>query len=117
MSNIDFLHDAGMDAMIKDIIDIFIHIEGVELVRLSGMVKRAQKISGKWDLTKELVDSVIKKLKFANIINYKYIVNCPHCGEKSYIIKPTGDFKNKPKMCDTCNTFYSLIEGSTIEKG
>lgn len=114
MSDVGFIRDEGIDAMISDIIDIFMNVEGVNLVRLSGMTKRASRISGKGDMPPETVDSIIKKLKSAGVIQYMYIVNCPHCGERSYIVKEEEGFKEKPKMCDTCNTFFTLIEGSTI---
>jgi hypothetical protein len=101
--------------MIADIVDIFTNIEGVELVRLSGMTRRANSINKNSNLPSDAIDRIIKKLKYAGVINYKYVTKCPHCGEQSYIILCEHDFKTKPKMCDTCNTFYSLIDGHTIE--
>jgi phage terminase large subunit GpA-like protein len=114
LSDIHFLRDEKIDLMISDIVDIFTNVEGVELVRLSGITQRANNISGKGDIPRQSVDGVIVKLKNAGIIKYKYTTICPHCNEKSYIVVAEDNFKNKPKLCDTCNTFYSLIEGTNI---
>lgn len=111
---VEFWRDPKMDALIEDIIDIF-KLDGVELVRLSGMTLRARKISEKSDLPPEAVDSIIKKLKANSIINFDYITKCPHCGEISYVIIYKEDFNQKPKLCDSCSAFYSLLEGATLE--
>jgi hypothetical protein len=115
MSKVEFWRDPLMDSMIEDIIDIF-HMEGVELVRLSGMTRRARNIINKHDLPPEAVHNIILKLKNSNIINFKHITRCPHCGETSYQIKCADDFLIKPKLCDTCNTLYALLHGSTLEE-
>jgi hypothetical protein len=116
MSDINFLRDEGIDAMISDIVDIFVNVEGVILVRLSGLTNRANKVSGKGDIPQESIHSIVERLKLSGVINYKYVIDCPHCGEKSYVIISEDDFLQKPKMCDSCNTFYTLIEGITLQK-
>ena len=112
---IDLLRDSKMDEMMQDIIDIFTIVEGVELVRLSGMTNRAKKISGKQDMNAYAVDKIIRTLNANKVISYGCIIKCPHCGEISYVLNYSQEFHSKPKMCDTCNTFYKLQEGSTIE--
>ena len=116
MSDLFFIKDPGMDAMISDIVDIFVNVEGVNLVRLSGMTNRARKISGRIDMPKETVNSVINKLKNSGIIKYSCTTICPHCGETSYIIKSEDGFLLKPKICDTCSTFYTLVDGISLYK-
>ena len=113
---VEFWRDPVMDAIIEDIITIFTKVEGVELVRLSGMTLRARKISGKNDIPPETIDSIIRKLNTHNILKFNYITKCPHCGEISYIVKSEEEALKKPKLCDSCNTFYALLEGSTLEK-
>lgn len=107
--------DPNMDRAIEDVIDIFTNVDGVLLVRLSGMTKRFAQVSGKFDVPPEAVDNIIRKLNSNNIINFDYITKCRHCGEISYIIKHEPDFLTKPKMCDTCQTFYSLLDGDNLE--
>jgi hypothetical protein len=107
----DFLQSQNIDAVIKEIIEIFSDIEGVELVRLNGLTNHINNIS---NIPKEEIEIIIKKLKFHNIIQFKFELICPHCNEHSYIIKHDEDFILKPKLCDTCNTFYSLIKNSTL---
>lgn len=107
------LKDNRLDEMMKDIIDIFMTLEGVELVRLSGITRRSKKISGMDDLNEETLDKIIRKLKENNIIYYQFITHCPHCGETSYQIK---DYDiTKPKLCDTCKTMFNLINSSSLE--
>lgn len=114
MSKVEFWRDPNMDAMIEDIIDIF-KLEGVELVRLSGMTRRARRIAKKSDIPFQAIDNIIRKLNNHNIIKFDYITKCPHCGEISYIIKYKEDFLQKPKLCDTCSTFFNLLENDTLE--
>jgi hypothetical protein len=111
---VEFWRDPGLDAAISDLISIFTEVEGVELVRLSGMTRRFSQISGKFDMPSKAVDGIIRKLKGSNIIAYNYIMKCPHCGEKSYVIK--SEENKTSKLCDTCNTMYALLDGSTLEK-
>lgn len=112
---VEFWRDHAMDKMIEDIVDIFNNVEGVHLVRLSGMTMRARKVSGKNDIPPEAIDAIIRKLRAAGIIKFDYIVKCPHCGEISYTIIYNEDFKQKPKLCDSCSSLYALLEGSTLE--
>lgn len=111
---IDVIRDVSLDKMFEEIIEIF-KLEGVELVRLSGMTNWCRKTSGKNDIPHQAVDSVIRKMRSNNVIEFDYITKCQHCGETSYIVKPKEDFLRKPKMCDSCNTFFALIEGSSLE--
>lgn len=110
MSNdrVEFWRDPKMDEAIQDVIDIFTNVEGVELVRLSGMTRRFASISEKSNIPKEAIDNIIRKLNIQNIIDFKHVIKCKHCGEVSYIVKHTEEFLIKPKLCDTCSTFYHL---------
>jgi predicted Zn-ribbon and HTH transcriptional regulator len=101
-----------MDRMINDIIEIFTKVDGVQLVRLSGLTKREKRISTMINLTPEMVDLVVKKLKLSGVINYHYTMICPFCKEVSYQV--IDQDINKPKLCDTCNTMYSLVDGQTL---
>lgn len=111
---VEFWRDPAIDRLIEDIIEIFTKVEGVKLVRLSGMTNRARNISGKHDIPHTAIDGIIRKLNSNGIIKFDYISSCPHCGEISYIIHYEDDLLTKPKLCDTCNTLFALIEGSTI---
>lgn len=113
---VEFWRDPVMDTLIEDIIDIFTKLEGVELVRLSGMTIRARNLTGKHDIPPQTIDSIIRKLNSHNVINYHYITKCPHCGEISYQVKLPEDNNRTLKMCDSCRSFYSLSEGTTLEK-
>lgn len=108
----EFWRDTNMDNMINDIIDIFTKVEGVELVRLSGLTNRERKISNTQDLKPEVVDNIVKKLKSSGVINYCYITICPCCNEKSYQIKPLEN--NAVKSCDTCKVMYTLADNYTL---
>lgn len=116
MSDVEFWRNPIMDAIIADIIDIFTNIEGVILVRLSGMTNRARKQSGKNDISYEVIDSIIKKLNAANIIKIHYITKCPSCNETSYQVKYDGISPLGAKICDSCSVLYQLIDGYTLEK-
>lgn len=114
MDGFEIIRDQNIDKMLEEIIEIF-KLEGVKLVRLSGMTKWCKKISGKNDLPKQAVDNIIRKMNINGIIKYNHIINCPHCGETSYVIEFEDDYKQKPKLCDTCDIFYALLEGATLE--
>ena len=105
------IHDKSMDEMIKDIIEIF-NMEGVELVRLSGLTKRASDISN-MNIPPETLDNILHKLKFAGVINYEYITICPFCKEKSYQIK---QINNNGKICDTCGSYFTISDSIYIDK-
>ena len=102
-----------MENLIQDIISIFTNTDGVELVRLSGLTKRARRITDFTELPDDAVDSILHKLKDNGIISWEYITRCPYCNEKSYILKPLGV---DMKICDSCKTIYPLIVGSTVEQ-
>jgi len=110
----EFWRDAKMDLMINDIIEIFTKIEGVELVRLSGLTKRASNILENDSLTPENVHNILEKLKVAGVINYRFITVCPHCQEISYQIIEYDI--SKPRLCDSCKGIYSLIDGTTLKR-
>lgn len=112
-NKVEFWRDSKMDQMMEELISIF-KLEGVELVRLSGMTNYCRKISGKFDIPPQAIDGIIRKMKSHGVINFNHITKCPHCGEISYTIKDIN--LTKPKMCDTCNTFFALLDGSTLEK-
>lgn len=101
-----------LDSMMKDIIDIF-NLDGVELVRLSGLLKREISISNYQSLDKDMLDRIIHKLKAQKIINYLYILKCPYCGEISYQIKERKRL-NEAKICDTCNSVYIPSIGDSL---
>jgi uncharacterized protein YuzB (UPF0349 family) len=107
------VRDFKLDAAIQDTIEIFTKVEGVQLVRLSGLTTRFQKISG-LDIPSEAVRNILEKLKDAGVINYYFIMVCPHCQEISYQIVDID--VTKPKLCDTCNTLYNLIDGTTLKR-
>ena len=110
------IHDVKMDNMLNDIVSIFTKTEGVELVRLSGLLKRACRIGGLNDLTLESLDNILQKMKFNKIIDWKYVMRCPHCGEISYQIKDVP--VDKLKICDTCQSMFipkdNLYQSSII---
>jgi len=93
-----------IDSMMHDIVDIF-NLEGVELVRLSGLFMRERQISNDNNLTPEMLDKIVHKLKKAGIIHYEYILYCPHCYEITYQVKKQ-DNPYKAKRCDTCGQIY-----------
>jgi len=93
-----------LDSMMHDIVDIF-NLEGVELVRLSGLFMRERQISNDENLTPEMLDKIIHKLQKAGIIHYEYILYCPHCYEVTYQVKKQ-DNPYKAKRCDTCGQIY-----------
>ena len=93
-----------LDSMMKDIIEIF-NLEGVELVRLNGLHKRALRISNCQSLDKDMLNSIVHKLKQQGIIHYEYILKCPHCNELTYqVVKRESPVK--AKVCDTCQLLY-----------
>lgn len=94
-----------LDTMVRDIIDIFTNVEGVKLVRLSGLFMRERRISNYNDLTPEELDNIIHKLKKAGVIDYQYVLYCPHCFEVTYQIEHTEN-PYQAKVCDTCGQIY-----------
>lgn len=110
----EFWKDPKMEEMIEDIIDIFTKVDGVELVRLSGLTKRAKRITGFNDLSESVIDNILHKLRDVGVVTWEYRMLCPHCGEISYQV--TARDSNKPKLCDSCGTIYKLTEHATIER-
>jgi len=91
--------------MMRDIIDIF-NLEGVELVRLSGLFVRARRISNMQELMPEDVDKIVHKLKKNKIIKYEYILYCPQCKDVLYIVKYKTDNPYSAFVCHTCNAIF-----------
>lgn len=110
----EFWKDPKMEAMLSDIVDIFKNIDGVELVRLSGLTKRAKRITGISDINESIIDNILHKMRDAGVITWEYTMKCPHCGEISYQI--TERDVNKPKLCDSCGTIYKLTENVNMER-
>lgn len=100
---IDFA-TTDLDSMMKDIVDIF-NMEGVELVRLSGLFLRERNISNYHDLKPNELDDIIHKLQNAGVIHYQYILYCPHCSEIIYQVKKQIN-PFKAKRCDTCGQIF-----------
>ena len=112
MEEREFWRDEDMDSVIKNIILIFNQTEGVELVRLNGLTKYLQKNMD--SLSVESVETIIRKLKEAEIINYELVLHCPFCQETSFILK---DFSTPTikKLCDTCVVFDYITKNETLE--
>ena len=100
-----------LDSMMRDIIDIF-NLEGVELVRLSGLLRRELRISNCTVLDETSIKRAIQKLRQEGIIHYHYVMKCPHCHEISYQVvdrNPTD-----LKVCDTCGQMYIPTKGVSL---
>ena len=108
------IKDPKMENVINDLIEIFTKVEGVNLVRLSGLLKREQKILDDLELTPEILNNILTKLRASGIIQYKFTTHCPHCQEISYQLIDLD--LTKIKVCDTCSTFYHLISGITLKE-
>ena len=93
-----------LDTMMREIIDIFNNIEGVELVRLNGLTKHSIRIAGTQAVDKELIDTIVHKLKRNNIIHWKYEYECPYCHEVFYQVKDVPS--DSLKICDTCESMF-----------
>lgn len=97
------INDENMNKMLQDIVDIFTNVEGVQLVRLGGLVRRASRISNR-QISIETIDYILHKMQSQNIINWKYAYQCPYCKEIFFQIDDTP--ADKAKICDTCNTMF-----------
>lgn len=97
------IHDSQMDKMLDDIVDIFNNVEGVQLVRLGGLVRRASRISNQM-ISMETIDYILHKMKMQKVINWNYAYQCPYCKEVFYQVDDTP--KDKIKLCDTCQTMF-----------
>lgn len=100
------VHYAGVDAMMHDIIDIF-NLDGVDLVRLSGLHRREVCVSGDDRLSPDVVNAIVNKLRAAKVIKFRYTMHCPTCGEVTYQIAERG--ASEVKLCDTCQTLYTPV--------
>ena len=96
---IDF-KTTDFDTMMRDIIDIF-NLEGVKLVRLSGLFLREREISNYKDMKPDELDKIVHKLQKAGVIHYQYILYCPHCQEVTYQVEKVEN-PFQAKVCDTC---------------
>ena len=123
------LRDFKMDNMLEDIVDIF-HLnekieqeekrnlesqnnspsivevpklQKIELIRLSGLIQRASRISGQI-INLEIMLHILNKMKLQNIINWQYSYQCPYCKEIFFQIDNTP--ADKAKLCDTCQTMF-----------
>jgi uncharacterized protein with PIN domain len=105
-------NDTRMNELIAEIIDIFVNVEGVELVRLSGMTRHLKNITGFMELPSDAVDNIIQKLKNAGLIDWQYVMRCPYCGEIIYQIKERDN--RLPKLCDSCKSMFNLVDGDTL---
>ena len=96
----------GFDAMMRDVIDIF-NLEGVNLVRLSGLHRREVRVSGDDRLSPTTVELVVDKLRRAKVINFRFKMRCPTCGEVFYqiIAHDVG-----AKLCDTCSSMFVVVK-------
>ena len=104
-------NDTRMNKLIAEVIDIFINVEGVELVRLSGLTRYLKNLTG-LNLSTDAVNNILQKLKAASLINWIYIMKCPYCGEIIYQIKERD--KQLPKLCDSCKSMFQLVENDTL---
>lgn len=104
--------DTQMDNMLNDVVSIF-HLNEqadanndhpdfrVKLVRLSGLVRRATRISGH-NIDPETMDRILQKMKMQKIIDWKYAYQCPYCYEVIYQIENLPS--DKMRLCESCNT-------------
>ena len=97
-----------MDNLINEIIEIF-NLEGVTLVRLSGLFRHLYDIDT--NILPEQIHLIIYKLNENNIINYKICCFCPHCHEIFYL---KNDEKNH--KCDTCQVSFDINQLNIIHE-
>ena len=123
--------DSQMDAMLNDIVEIFplnekleaerqknlelqeqtnsssieetSKLQKIELVRLSGLTARANRISGR-AIDIHTINNILQKMKLNKIIDWKYQYQCPYCHEVFYQIDDTP--ANKLKVCDSCQNLF-----------
>jgi hypothetical protein len=106
----DFMKDPVLDSMLAEIVDIF-HLDGVELVRLNGLARHLQNTTGNV-IDMQTLANVIQKLYMAHVIDYQYVMGCPHCGEVIYQIIERD--VTLPKLCDTCKTMFALNDDTLL---
>lgn len=98
------IHDIQMDNMLNDIVSIFMDTPGVEVVRLKGLTRRAQRISNMSGIDELTLNTVLNKMKKDHIIDWKYSYICPQCNETFYQIKDVPN--DTLKICDTCQHMF-----------
>jgi hypothetical protein len=95
------VHDSLMDKALEDIVDIFTNVEGVKLVRRSGLLIRESSIAG-GIIDAPTIDTILHKMKMQNVINYKYVFQCPYCNEVIYRVDDQPS--DQLYLCDTCQS-------------
>lgn len=123
--------DFKMDSMLNDIVDIFNlngkieqeekrnlelqkqtnsssivetpKLQRVELIRLTGLIQRASRISGQI-INLETMLHILNKMRLQKIINWQYSYQCPYCHEIFFQIDNTPS--DKAKVCDTCKSVF-----------
>ena len=106
----------GLDAALTDVVDVF-HTEGVELVRLSGLTRRVNRIikeRGGTGVSTELVYSTVLKMRERGIVSYAYELHCPYCHETSWVVAPPEKDASRVKACDTCGQVYGLTAETMV---
>ena len=106
----DAVNFVGLDKLLGEIVEIF-NLDGVELVRLSGLKRHAANMNVQVD--DDVLRSTITKLRAAGIIHWRYALTCPHCGELSWQVVPRPELRTI-KQCDTCATLYVPEPGVTL---
>lgn len=113
MNNDELARTVGMqslDRFLREVVEIF-NLEGVELVRLSGLHRHARAMGA--DVDPETVARIVDKFRAAGVIRWRYALRCPHCGELSWQVVPRDGLR-QPKLCDTCGALYVPEPGSTL---
>lgn len=100
----------GLDALLRELVEIF-NLEGVELVRLSGLHRHAVGLGAR--ITPEQLERTVAKFRAAGLIAWRYALHCPHCGELSWQVVPREDLR-AAKLCDTCGQLYIPEPGRTL---
>lgn len=90
----------SLDFILQDIVEIF-NLPEVELVRLSGLLARQQRIDS--NIPAEWLHIAIRKLKKEKAIYYSVNCFCPHCKEIFYIKTPVVKH-----TCDTCGIEFDI---------
>lgn len=96
-----------MDHIIEDIVNLF-NLEGVKLIRLSGLTIREKKIDS--NISPDILNRIINQLNKRNAIHFSKIVFCPHCKEIFYLLEDV----NGTKTCDTCKSIFDVNSFTSI---
>jgi rRNA maturation endonuclease Nob1 len=59
-----------------------------------------------------MMKRAIQKMRQEGIINYRYVMKCPHCQEVFYQI--TERNPTDLKICDTCGQMYVPTKGISL---